>query len=116
MNFATPQSNDMSLASTVSMQYPRQLTVISLIHQQSDLAARVAQLEAQLSAQSERGTARNGSIAMVDDSQDQWSMPPPVKRKLSTNSQAMMQRPSTSVSNGADNTNNEDHWYVTTDR
>jgi hypothetical protein len=97
------------------MQYPRSLIVTSLIHQQSDLAARVAQLEAQLSAQSERGTARNGSIGMVDDSQDQWSMPPPVKRKLSTNSQAVMQRPPISVSNGTDNTSNEDHWYVTRD-
>jgi hypothetical protein len=99
----------------VSIKYAHSLTVISLIHQQSDLAARVAQLEAQLSAQSERGTARSGSTAMVEDSQYQWSMPPPVKRKLSTNSQAMMQRPSISVSNGADNASNEDHWYVTTD-
>jgi hypothetical protein len=114
VNFATPQPSDISLASTVSTQHPWSLTV-GLIYQQSDLAARVAQLEAQLSAQSEKGTARNGSIAMVDDSQDQGSMPPPVKRKLSTNLQAMMQRPSLSVSKGAENTSNEGHWYVATD-
>jgi hypothetical protein len=53
------------------------------------------------------------SVAMVDNSQDQESMPPAVKRKLSTNSPAMMHRQSTSVSNGTGKTN-EDHWYVTT--
>ena len=109
-NFATPQSNIISLASTVSTEHPWTLTA-NLIHQQSDLAARVAQLEAQLSAQSERGTARSGSIAMVDDSQDQESMPPPVKRKLSNNPQATMQRPSISVAGGSVNAGNEDSWY-----
>jgi hypothetical protein len=54
------------------------------------------------------------SVAMVDNSQDQESMPPAVKRKLSTNSPAMMHRHSISVSNGTDKTSNEDHWYVTT--
>jgi hypothetical protein len=52
---------------------------------------------------------------MVDNFQDHESMPPPMKRKLSTNSRAMLQRPSTSASNGAEDTSNEDHWYVTTD-
>ena len=99
----------------MSTEHPWTLTA-NLIHQQSDLAARVAQLEAQLSAQSERGATRNGSITMVDDSRDQESMPPPVKRKLSNNPQAMMQRPSISVAGGSDNTGNEDHWYVAADR
>lgn len=50
---------------------------------------------------------------MADDSQDQESMPPPVKRKLSSNSQAAMQRPPNSVNEGSENPGNEDHGYVT---
>lgn len=111
VNLATPQSTDITLATTVSAQHPCSLSS-GLIRQQSDLAARVAQLEAQLSARSDREAARDGSIAMNDNFQDQDSMPPPVKRKMSNNSQATMQRASISNSNGVDDTS-EDHGCVT---
>ena len=110
LNVATPQvTNDISLASTVSVLVPWVVDTRSDIYK-SDLAARVAQLEAQLSAQSQ-SRARNGSITMADNFQDQEPMPPPLKRKLSANSQAVMQRPSIStLSDGNDNTSNDENW------